>query len=38
MHLISVLGLFSKKCSTESSLISSAPNRETIAFYIGLAF
>lgn len=38
MQLILALGLFSKKCSTESTLISRTPNRETIAFYIGFAF
>lgn len=38
MHLILVLGLFSKKCSTELALISRAPDREKIVFYIGFAF
>lgn len=33
MHLILVLGLFSKKCSTESTLISRTPNRDDCVLY-----
>lgn len=38
MHHILVLGLLSKKCSTESALISRGANEEMIVFYTGYAF
>lgn len=38
MHLVLVLALLSKKCSTESALIYRGANEETIVFYTGYAF